>query len=42
MIKGNDIKKVIKERKKYLILTPPNHNIINQHKAINIDVPISG
>jgi hypothetical protein len=42
MIKGNEIKKVINETKKYFILTPPSHNIINPLQAINTDVPKSG
>ena len=42
IIKGSDIKKVTNETKKYLILTPPNHNMINPLNAINIDVPRSG
>mgnify|MGYP007000109581 CR=1 len=42
IIKGREIKKVTKEKKKYFILTPPNHNIISPLKAINIDVPRSG
>ena len=35
-------KKVKSETKKYLILTPPNHNIISPLPAINIEVPKSG
>ena len=42
MIKGNEIKKVIKERKKYLILTPPSHKIIKPLDAIKTEVPKSG
>jgi hypothetical protein len=42
MIKGNEIKKVINDTKKYFILTPPSHNIINPLQAINTDVPKSG
>ena len=42
MIKGNEIKKVINETKKYFILTPPSHNIINPLQAINTEVPKSG
>ena len=42
MIKGKEIKKVTKETKKYFILTPPSHNIINPLDAIKIDVPRSG
>jgi len=42
MTKGKEIKKVIKETIKYLILTPPNHNIISPLEAINIEVPRSG
>ena len=32
----------MKKIKKYFILTPPNHRIINPLNAINIDVPRSG
>ena len=42
MIKGNEIKKVINDTKKYFILTPPSHNIINPLQAINTEVPKSG
>jgi hypothetical protein len=42
IIKGNEIRKVINETKKYLIFTPPNHRIISPLVAINIDVPKSG
>ena len=42
MIKGNEIKKVINDIKKYFILTPPSHSIINPLQAINTDVPKSG
>ena len=42
IIKGREIKKVSDETKKYFILTPPNHNIINPLNAISIDVPRSG
>ena len=42
IIKGNEIRKVINETKKYLIFTPPNHSIISPLDAINIDVPRSG
>ena len=42
IIKGNEIRKVINETKKYLILIPPNQSIINPLDAINIDVPKSG
>ena len=42
MIKGNEIKKVINDTKKYFILTPPSHNIINPLQAISTDVPKSG
>ena len=39
---GKEIKKVMKEKMKYFILTPPNHNTIRTLEAINIDVPRSG
>ena len=42
MIKGNEIKKVINDTKKYFILTPPSHNIINPLQAINTEGPKSG
>ena len=42
MRKGNEIKKVINDTKKYFILTPPSHNIINPLQAINTEVPKSG
>ncbi len=42
MIKGKEIRKVIKEIKKYFIFTPANHKIINPLEAINTDVPRSG
>ena len=38
----NSKEKAIRETKKYLIFTPPNHSIINPLDAINIDVPKSG
>ena len=41
-MKGNEIKKVTKDIKKYFILTPPNHKTINPLKAIKIEVPKSG
>ena len=42
IINGSEIKKVINEYIKYLIFTPPNHNIISPLNAMSIEVPRSG